>query len=170
VLVDPARGDFRFAPSFTPQRHAVPAFTETLPGGPITPPVDPPVGPPADTVAPRAVRIDMPAAGRHRVGDALVFTIRFSEPVTVAGTPQLTISLGGRRRIAAYESGSGSAAIVFRYVLRSGDGTRPTVKVARTLAIEMAALITDAAGNRAETGLPRAASHSLRIRAATFAH
>jgi hypothetical protein len=169
VLVDPARGDYRFAPSFTPPRYAVPAFTETLPGVPITPPVDPPVGPPADTISPRAVRVDMPAAGRYRVGDALVFTIRFSEQVTVAGMPQLTISVGGRRRVAVYESGSGSAAIVFRYALRTGDGTRPTVKVVRTLATEMAAQIIDTAGNRAETGLPRAASRSLRIRAATIA-
>jgi hypothetical protein len=71
--------------------------------------------------------------------------------------------------VAVYASGSGSDAVVFRYTLRSGDGTRPTVKVARTLAAEMAALITDAAGNRAETSLPRAASRSLRIRAATIA-
>jgi hypothetical protein len=169
MLVDPDRGDFRFAPSFTPPRYAVPAFIETLPGGSITPPVDPPVAPPADILAPRAVRIDMPAAGRYRVGDALVFTVRFSEPVIVAGAPELTISVGGRRRVAVYESGSGSDAVVFRYTLRSGDGTRPTVKVARTLATEMAALITDAAGNRAETSLPRAASRSLRIRAATIA-
>jgi hypothetical protein len=169
VLVDPTRGDFRFAPSFTPPRYAVPAFIETLPGGSITPPVDPPVAPPADILAPRAVRIDMPAAGRYRVGDALVFTVRFSEPAIVAGAPELTISVGGRRRVAVYASGSGSDAVVFRYTLRSGDGTRPTVKVARTLATEMAALITDAAGNRVETSLPRAASRSLRIRAATIA-
>ena len=166
VLVDPARGDYRLAASFTPPRYVVPPFTETLPGGPITPPVGPPVVPPADAVAPRAVRIDMPAAGRYRVGDAVVFTARFSEPVTVAGMPQLAISVRGRSRLAVYDSGSGSAAIVFRYTLRTADGTRPTVKVARTLAAETAALITDAAGNRAETGLPRAASRSLRIRAA----
>lgn len=170
VLVDPARGDYRLAPSFTPPRYTVPAFIETLPGGPVVPaPVTPPVGPPADTVAPRAVRIEMPAAGRYRVGDGLAFTIRFSEPVTVAGAPQLTISVGGRQRMAVYASGSGTDAVVFRYTLRSGDGTRPTVKVARTLATEMAALITDAAGNRAEISLPRAASRSLRIRAATIA-
>lgn len=170
VLVDPARGDYRFAPSFTPPRYTVPAFIETLPGGPVVPaPVTPPVGPPADTVAPRAVRIEMPSAGRYRVGDGLAFTIRFSEPVTVSGTPQLTISVGGRQRMAVYASGSGTDAVIFRYTLRSGDGTRPTVKVARTLATEMAALITDAAGNRAETSLPRAASRSLRIRAPTIA-
>ena len=165
ALVDPARGDYRLAPSFTPPRYAVPAFSETLPGGPVTPPI----GPPADTVAPRAVRIDMPAAGRYRAGDSLAFTVRFSEPVTVAGTPQLTLSVGGRRRLAVYDSGSGSDAVVFRYTLRRGDGTRPTVKVARTLTTETAALITDATGNRAETGLPRAAGRSLRIRAATIA-
>jgi hypothetical protein len=165
ALVDPARGDYRLAPSFTPPRYAVPAFSETLPGGPVTPPI----GPPADTVAPRAVRIDMPAAGRYRAGDSLAFTVRFSEPVTVAGTPQLTLSVGGRRRLAVYDSGSGSDAVVFRYTLRRDDGTRPTVKVARTLTTETAALITDATGNRAETGLPRAAGRSLRIRAATIA-
>ncbi len=167
VLVDPARGDYRLAPSFSPPRYTVPAFTETLPGSPVTPPVVPPVTPPADTVAPRAVRIDLPAAGRYRVGDALAFTVRFSEPVTVTGAPQLSISVGGRQRMAVYTSGSGSDALVFRYTLTARDGRQPTVKTSRAFAPDVAALIADAAGNRSQAALPRADGRSLRVRAAT---
>ena len=69
--------------------------------------------------------------------DGLAFTVRFSEPVTVSGSPQLSISVGGRQRMAAYVSGSGTDAIVFRYTLTARDGRRPTVKTPRAFAAEI---------------------------------
>ena len=58
-------------------------------------------------------------------GETIRFTVEFSEKVVVAGAPHFTFSLGNRgaaRRVdAAYESGSGTAALVFGYVVQEGD-------------------------------------------------
>ena len=58
-------------------------------------------------------------------GETIRFTVEFSEKVVVAGAPHFTFSLGNRgaaRRVdAAYESGSGMAALVFAYTVREGD-------------------------------------------------
>ena len=58
-------------------------------------------------------------------GETIRFTVEFNEKVVVAGRPHFTFSLGNRgaaRRVdAAYESGSGMAALVFAYTVREGD-------------------------------------------------
>ena len=58
-------------------------------------------------------------------GETIRFTVEFNEKVVVAGRPHFTFSLGNRgaaRRVdAAYESGSGMAALVFAYTVRAGD-------------------------------------------------
>lgn len=164
ILVDPARGDFRLSPSFVrPPTYPLPDSG----GGPGTPPpvTPPPVATPPDTTPPRVVQIDMPAAGRYRVGDWLSFTVRFSETVAVGGRPSLAISVGGRSRAALYDSGSGTDAVVFRYRLTAGDGRRPVVKITRSFAADAAAAITDAAGNATVAGLPRVGSRGLTVRA-----
>ena len=55
-------------------------------------------------------------------GETIRFTVEFSEKVVVAGAPHFTFSLGNRgaaRRVdAPYESGSGTAALVFGYVVQ----------------------------------------------------
>ena len=58
-------------------------------------------------------------------GETIRFTVYFSAPVAVTGSPHFTFSLGNsgatRRAHAPYESGSGTAALVFGYVVREGD-------------------------------------------------
>ena len=58
-------------------------------------------------------------------GETIRFTVSFSEQVEVTGRPHFTFSLGNRgatRRVdAPYESGSGTAALVFGYVVQEGD-------------------------------------------------
>ena len=58
-------------------------------------------------------------------GETIRFTVSFSAPVEVTGSPHFTFSLGNRgvaRKVdAAYESGSGTAALVFGYVVQEGD-------------------------------------------------
>ena len=58
-------------------------------------------------------------------GETIRFTVYFSAPVAVTGSPHFTFSLGNRnaaRRVdAPYESGSGTAALVFGYVVQEGD-------------------------------------------------
>ena len=58
-------------------------------------------------------------------GETIRFTVYFSAPVAVTGSPHFTFSLGNRNAArevdAPYESGSGTAALVFGYVVQEGD-------------------------------------------------
>ena len=61
----------------------------------------------------------------YGLGETIRFTVSFSEQVEVTGRPHFTFSLGNRgaaqRVDAPYESGSGTAALVFGYVVQEGD-------------------------------------------------
>ena len=41
--------------------------------------------------------------------------------MTVTGTPTIALTVGTTSRIASYASGSGSASLVFRYIVQAGD-------------------------------------------------
>ena len=56
-------------------------------------------------------------------------TVTFSETVEVAGTPQLSLELGGENRTATYQGGSGTAALVFAYEVADGDSDTDGVGV-----------------------------------------
>ena len=59
----------------------------------------------------------------YAAGDEIQVTVTFSETVTVTGSPQLTLNVGGEDRTAGYERVTGSA-LVFSY--RVDDGERDT--------------------------------------------
>ena len=52
-------------------------------------------------------------------GDTLSFTLNISENVNVTGTPRITIDIGGTNKYATYQSGTGSAALVFSYTIEA---------------------------------------------------
>ena len=80
--------------------------------------------------------------------DEIEVTVTFSETVEVTGTPQLRLELGGGRRTAAYEGGSGTAALVFGYEVAEGESDTDGVGVeADSLA---GGTIRDEARNNAE--------------------
>ncbi len=54
-------------------------------------------------------------------GDTVVATVRFNKSVDVTGTPRLALGIGSQTRQAAYASGTGTAALVFRYVVVTAD-------------------------------------------------
>lgn len=62
-----------------------------------------------------------PADGTYQPGDALEFSLRFSEVVNVTGSPRVGVDIGGNIRYAMYASGSGSDTLVFRYSIVSGN-------------------------------------------------
>lgn len=67
--------------------------------------------------------VDVPANGLYGIGQNLDFTVNFNDAITVAsGTPYLPITLdtGGVVQ-SAYVSGSGTTALVFRYIIVEGD-------------------------------------------------
>ena len=61
--------------------------------------------------------------------DEIRVTVTFSETVEVTGTPQLSLELGGGRRTATYEGGSGTAALVFAYEVADGESDTDGVGV-----------------------------------------
>ena len=65
----------------------------------------------------------------YRIGDALEATVTFSAAVTVTGTPQFVLNVGGAPRKADYESGSGSTDLVFSYTVVEGDEATDGVAV-----------------------------------------
>lgn len=78
----------------------------------------------ADTTSTSAsgiVAITPPVAGTYRTGRNLDFIVTFDDKVTVAGTPSLSLMIGADARQAQYLSGSGSANLIFRYTVQSGE-------------------------------------------------
>ena len=57
----------------------------------------------------------------YAIGDAIEATVTFNGAVTVTGTPQMALDVGGAARTADYASGSGSTDLVFRYTVVEGD-------------------------------------------------
>ena len=65
--------------------------------------------------------VTVPSDGTYGVGETLSFTVNFDQSVTVTGTPTIALTVGTTSRIASYASGSGSASLVFRYIVQAGD-------------------------------------------------
>ena len=55
------------------------------------------------------------------VGEIIEFTAAFPHDVTVTGTPQIAINVGGTAQQADYVSGSGSTDLVFQYEVETDD-------------------------------------------------
>ena len=110
----------------------------------------------ADAVAPVVSSVAVPANGSYGTGQHLDFTVNMTEAVTVntgGGTPSidLTLNTGGTVQ-AAYLSGSGTAALTFRYTVAAGNTDNDGVILANTIALNGGAL-KDAAGNDAVPAL-----------------
>ncbi|SFU20892.1 Putative Ig domain-containing protein, partial [Algoriphagus locisalis] len=100
-----------------------------------------------DGVIPVIASVSVPSNGVYALGQNLNFTVNFSEAVTVAGSPQFSLTVGASTQQASYLSGSGTSALVFRYTVQSGDLDLNGI-VAGTLSLN-GATIRDAAGNNA---------------------
>ena len=77
-----------------------------------------------DAIAPTVSSVAVPANATYVGGQNLDFTVATSENVTVVttgGTPRIALTIGTATRYAAYLSGSGTQALVFRYTVQTGD-------------------------------------------------
>ena len=63
------------------------------------------------------------ANGSYKADDAIVITITFTEPVTVSGTPQLTLETGSSDAVVNYVSGTGTTTLTFNYTVASGQNS-----------------------------------------------
>ena len=103
-----------------------------------------------DAVSPTVTSVSVPINSNYLTGQNLDFTVNFDENITVnttGGTPQIAITIGATTHQAAYQSGSGTNALVFRYTVQSGDSDTDGIAVG-TLAANGGTL-KDAASNDA---------------------
>ncbi|MBB4369391.1 hypothetical protein GGD63_002179 [Bradyrhizobium sp. cir1] len=82
-------------------------------------------------------------------GDVVSVTVTFSESVSVTGTPQLALNIGGTSIQASYASGSGSSQLVFTYAIQAGQNDASGISIDANALSLNGGTITDAAGNAA---------------------
>ena len=75
----------------------------------------------APTVSTVAVTSNPGTDDTYALGDTIEVGLTFSEAVTVTGAPYLLIDVGGTKRRADYNSGTGATQLKFRYTVLAGD-------------------------------------------------
>ena len=109
-----------------------------------------------DAIVPAVSSVTVPVNGTYGTAQDLDFTVSFTKAVTVntgGGVPyiQVTLDTGGTVD-ATYLSGSGTSALVFRYVVASGELDSNGITVGSSLVLN-GATIRDPIGNNAATAL-----------------
>ena len=107
-----------------------------------------------DATAPATTALTLPASATYTAGQNLDFTVNFDENVSVdtaGGTPQLGIIIGSTTRQATYQSGSGTTALLFRYVIQSDENDGDGIDIGSLTA--NGGTIRDAAANNAGLAL-----------------
>ena len=99
-----------------------------------------------DTVQP-SMSIVVPTAKTYMVGDELIWTANYSEPVYISGQPTLPLVVGTQATFAAYHSGAGTTAIKFRYIVPINALDTDGITVSPTLLIRSGDGMGDKAGN-----------------------
>ena len=114
------------------------------------------VVPASDGDRPRAERLELPApppSGYYSGGDIIEVRVRFNERVHVRGSPTVALSIGPETRLAAYQDGTGTNTLVFRYRVQPGDSDEDGISIASS-ALAGAGGITDSSGNNVFVWLP----------------
>ena len=84
----------------------------------------------------------------YGVGDRIQVTVKFSEEVTVTGTPHLEIDVSGTAKTASY-SNSTAGAVVFNYTVVVGDIDTDGISIGQDKLSLNGGTIQDAFGNAA---------------------
>ena len=83
----------------------------------------------------------------YAIGDVIALTATFAEAMTVTGTPRIAFTLGSATKHAAYASGSGTTALVFRYTVVAGDEDTDGIAVGANALALNGGTIEDASSN-----------------------
>ena len=115
-----------------------------------------------DSSAATITGITLPAAGNYSAGQTLTFSVTFSEGIYVRPytgpaalqanmTPYIELTIGGVKRKASYQSGSGTSTLVFSYKIQAGDKETGAngIGIANLVSLAAGNWIRDAAGNDA---------------------
>lgn len=101
-----------------------------------------------------AVALVAPATGTYIAGTALEFTYHVGHPLTVTGTPQLPLDLGGKTAFADYAAGHGGVALTFRYTVTAADRDLDGLALGGPAIQLNGGGVTDADGQPVPLGLP----------------
>jgi DNA/RNA endonuclease G (NUC1) len=102
-----------------------------------------------DAVAPTVSSSTVPGNGTHIAGQTLDYSVTFSEPVFVIGTPSVPVTLNTGGTVQAnLVSGAGSATLTFQYTIASGNADNDGVTTGSAIALNGGS-IKDGAGNNA---------------------
>jgi hypothetical protein len=126
-----------------------------LTGEPSTAGVD------VDAIVPAVSSVSVPSNGTYGIAQDLDFTVHFTKAVTVntgGGVPYVDVTLDtGGTVHASYISGAGTSALVFRYVVPSGELDTNGVTVGANLVLN-GGTIQDVIGNDTALALHNVAS------------
>ncbi|UFJ39579.1 DUF11 domain-containing protein [Brevibacillus humidisoli] len=115
-----------------------------------------------DAVKPTVNSVTVPANGTYGTGAELDFTVELSEPVTVTGTPEIPLIVGGTTRYASYIAvDSDQDSLVFRYAVQSGDHDSDGVALGGSIELAGGSSIDDAVGNAANLTLNNVGSTAM---------
>ena len=93
--------------------------------------------------------------GSYKAGQNIDITVTYLEAVNITNFPRLVLNVvGGATRYATYNSGTGSANIVFRYTVQAGDNIADLGLSSLTVDLDTTGTIKDLAGNDATSILP----------------
>ena len=77
-----------------------------------------------------AITTDPPNGTDYRTGEVVKAAVTFSEDVTVTGTPQLPLQIGGEERDADYAAGDSSSTVLsFSYTVTDDDTDRDGISI-----------------------------------------
>lgn len=87
--------------------------------------------------------------GYVNAGDVVTSTVTFSEAVTVTGSPQLALNIGGTTVQATYNNGSGTSALTFNYTILAGQTDTNGISIGANALSLNGGTIVDANSNTA---------------------
>lgn len=115
-----------------------------------------------DAVAPSVSKVLVPVASVYKTGNILDFIVNYTKKIIITSSaeqPYLQLTIGSKTRKAMYQSGSGSNALLFRYMIASDDSDRNGIKISSGINLNNAT-ITDELGNHASLTLNNIGSMS----------
>ena len=105
-----------------------------------------------NATGPAVTAVAVSSSGPYAIGDTIDLKATFNVAVTVTttgGTPRIPFTLGTATKHAAYHSGSGTTALVFRYTVAAGDADSDGIAVAQNALELNGGTIADASSNDA---------------------
>jgi autotransporter-associated beta strand protein len=93
-------------------------------------------------------------SGFYDVGSVLDIALPMGQTVSVAGSPELALALGSNTGYAQYLGGSGTATLLFQYVVQPGDNTAALDYASSTPIVLNGGSILDTSGNPVSLTLP----------------